>query len=141
SNAVEREADRSPLQAIDAQFALGKGGEGERLLAKFLRLFSGQHGLASSRSIGEQHVGPPESRRRAAVADGIDLPRLALTVIGRAPLLPIAGAGDSVAGLPQIGGARLVGHARKHTSLLAPFDLPECVAAELEIIALMIDGP
>ena len=75
------------------------------------------------------------------MAHGIDLPRLAFAVIGGAPLLPIAGTGDSVAGLPQVRRPRLVGHARNHSLLLASLDRPEGIAAELEVITLMIDGP
>src|SRR5260370_27162740 len=93
------------------------------------------------RSIGQQHVDLPESRRRTAMADSIDLPRLPLAVIGRAPLRPIARAGDAVAGLPQIRGARLIGHARNHPLLFASLDRPKRIAAELEVVALMVDGP
>src|SRR6185369_9269114 len=62
----------------------------------------------SLRSIRQQHVDPPESRRRAAMTDGIDLSRLALSVVRGAPLLEVARAGDPVAGLPQIRRAGLV---------------------------------
>ena len=75
------------------------------------------------------------------MANGIDLRWLTLAVIGCAPLHPIARASDSVAGLPQIRRARLIGHARNHPLLFAALDRPEGIAPELEVVALMIDGP
>src|SRR5207247_618185 len=36
--------------------------------------------------------------------------------------------------------ARLVRHAREHRALLAVLDFPERVAAELEVVALLVDG-
>src|SRR5262245_59045163 len=93
------------------------------------------------RSIRQQHIDPPEPRRRAAMTDGINLARLAFAVIRRAPLHPITRAGDPVAGLPQVGRAGLIGDARKHPLLLAAFDGPKGIASELEIVTLMIDRP
>src|SRR5262249_49182978 len=89
--------------------------------------------------IGLNHVDLPEARRRAAVAHRIALRRLALSVIGGSPLLPIAGAGDQVAGLPEIGRAGLIGDLRQHTLLLAALDGPEGVATQLEVITLLVD--
>src|ERR1035441_5265441 len=85
------------------------------------------------------HIHLAEARRRTAVADRVDLLRLPLAVVGRAPLLPIAGSGDQGERLPEVGGARLVGDPRNHPLLLAVLDLPKSVAAELEIVALLID--
>src|ERR1039458_3017851 len=85
------------------------------------------------------HIHLAEARRRTAVADRVDLLRLTLAVVGRAPLLPIAGSGDQVERLPEVGSARLVGDPRNHPLLLAVLDLPKGVAAELEIVALLVD--
>ena len=90
--------------------------------------------------IRERYVDLAEARRRASVADGIDLRRLAFRVARGAELPPIGRPGGAVAGLPEIGRARLIGHARNHAALLAALDLPERVAAELEVVALLIDG-
>src|SRR5690242_16765872 len=91
-------------------------------------------------SVGLDDVDLPEARGRTAVADGVDLSGLALAIVRRAVLLPISGAGDGVAGLPEIRGARLVGNAPDHPLLLAALDAPEGVAAELEVVALLVDG-
>src|ERR1039457_4259130 len=85
------------------------------------------------------HIHLAEARRRTAVADRVDLLRLPLAVVGRAPLLPIAGSGDQVERLPEVGGARLVGDPRNHPLLLAVLDLPKSIAAELKIVALLVD--
>src|SRR5215471_3373292 len=91
------------------------------------------------RLIRQEHIDLPESRRRAAVAHGVDLSRLALTVEEGAELLPVRRARDPVARVPEIRGLRLVSYSREHPALLTTLDLPECVAAELEVIALLID--
>src|SRR5215467_14280747 len=57
------------------------------------------------RLVGLDHVDLPEARGAASVADAVDLHGLAFAVVGRAELLPVGRAGDSVAGLPEIGGA------------------------------------
>src|SRR5262249_44817404 len=86
------------------------------------------------------HVDLTEARRTASVAHAVDLRGLAFTVVRRAVLLIVGRAGNGVAGLPEIGGARLVCHARNHVALLALLDFPEGVATELEVVALLIDG-
>src|SRR4051794_16702604 len=89
--------------------------------------------------VRENNVDAAEARGRTAVADRVDLRRLALGVAGGAVLPPIGGSGGAVAGLPEIRRARLVTHARDHAAFLAALDLPEGVAAELYVIALLID--
>src|SRR5437867_2715430 len=75
------------------------------------------------------------------MANGVNLGGFALAVIVRAPLHPITRAGDPVAGLPEVGRAGLIGDSGKHPLLLAAFDGPKRVAAELEVVSLMIDRP
>src|SRR6185312_9877780 len=89
--------------------------------------------------IREQYVDLPESCGRASVADGVDLRRLALGVAGEPELAPVCRARRAIARLPEVGRAALIGHARNHLALLAAFDFPECIAAELEVVALLID--
>ena len=91
-------------------------------------------------SVGLDDVDLAEARGAAAVAHAVDLRRFALAVVGRAVLLPVGRSGDGVAGLPEIGGARLIGDAGDHSGLLSLLDFPEGVAAELEVVALLIDG-
>src|ERR1039457_721276 len=89
--------------------------------------------------VGQQHVHLLESRCRATVAHGVDLLRLAFSVEEGAELLPVTGARNAIAGAPEVGGLRLVSHAREHAALLTSLDFPERVSAELEIVALLID--
>jgi len=74
------------------------------------------------------------------VTDGVTLSGFAFAVARRAELLPVALSGYAVAGMPEIRSAGLIRHARKHAPLLAPFDLPEGIAAKLKIVALLVDG-
>src|SRR5450432_1047372 len=90
--------------------------------------------------VREQHVDLPEPRGGAAVADGVDLGRLALGISREAELPPVGRAGGAVAGLPEVGRTALVGDARNHAALLAALDFPKSVAAELEVVALLVDG-
>src|ERR1022692_918677 len=90
--------------------------------------------------VRENDVDAAEARGGAAVADGVDLRGLALGVAGGAVLPPVGGSGGAVAGLPEIGRARLVAHARDHAALPAALDFPEGVAAKLNVVALLIDG-
>src|ERR1700691_6370624 len=90
--------------------------------------------------VGQQHVHLPESRRRASVADGVDLLRLAFAVEEGAELLPVTRARNAIARAPEVGRLGLVGHAREHAPLLPAFNFPEGVAAELKVVALLIDG-
>src|SRR5437773_7611288 len=89
--------------------------------------------------IREDDVDAAEPRRRASVADGVDLRRLALGIPRGAVLPPISRPGRAIAGLPEIRSPRLVAHARNHAALLGALDLPECIAAELDVISLLID--
>src|SRR5205809_32024 len=90
--------------------------------------------------VGLEDVDLAEARRAAPVADAVHLCGLALAVVGSAVLLPVGRAGDRVARLPEIGSPRLVGHARKHPALFAVLDFPEGIAAELKVVALLVDG-
>src|ERR1019366_6408117 len=89
--------------------------------------------------VGQQHVHLPASRRRTTVAPGVERRRHACSVEEGAELLPVTGARNAIAGAPEVGGLRLVSHAREHAALLTSLDFPERVSAELEIVALLID--
>ena len=73
------------------------------------------------------------------MANGIDLRGFAFGVAGGSVLPPVSGAGRTVAGLPKVGRARLIGNALKHAALLTAFDFPERIASELEVIALLVN--
>src|ERR1700735_1345661 len=89
--------------------------------------------------IRDENVDLPEPRRRTSMADRVDLRGLALGIAGEPELLPIRLPGRAVAGLPEVGRAALIRHARNHVALLAVLDFPKRVAAELEVVALLVD--
>src|SRR4051794_6479404 len=95
--------------------------------------------LVSIALIRHQNIDLPEARRGAPVADGVDLSRFALGVTCCSVLAPVSGSSGTVASLPEIRSPCLISDTRKHAALLAAFDLPEGIAAELEVIALLID--
>src|SRR5215472_458411 len=74
------------------------------------------------------------------MADGVDLRRLTFGIAGGAELPPVGWTGGAVASLPKVRSACLVGNARDHAAALAAFDFPERIAAELEVVALLVDG-
>ena len=88
--------------------------------------------------VGSDHLYLPESRRRASMTDRVKLNRLPFhprptRTSANSSALP------SVARFPEIWRPRLVSNLRHHSSFLSAFDFPERVAAELEVIALLID--
>src|SRR6185503_7494431 len=88
-----------------------------------------------------QDVDLAESRDRAAVADGIRLPRLAFAIVRRTIDFIRCFAAESIARMPEIRRARLVGNIAEHRANFAFLDFPKCLAAELKIVTLLIDGP
>src|SRR6202041_1274086 len=74
------------------------------------------------------------------MAHRVDLLRFALAIEETAKLLPIRRSCDAVARAPEVAGFRLVSHAGNHPRLLAALDLPERIAAELEVVALLVNG-
>src|SRR6185295_16894614 len=77
----------------------------------------------------------------AAVAHRVDLARLALAVGERATQRPRLRAADRVARVPELERVGLVGNVAQHARLLAALDLPEHLAAELEVEPLVVDRP
>jgi hypothetical protein len=105
-------------------------------------MFFSQHDCLGSWTValvGEDHLDLPEPRRRAAVAHRVDLRRLALRITAGPELLEVRRPGDAVASLPEVRSLCLIGDLREHPALFPAFDFPECVTAELEVIALLID--
>src|SRR6185295_13221733 len=75
-----------------------------------------------------------------AVRDAVGLRRLALRVAAGAEHAPRLLAGDGVEVGPEVGRDRVVGDVGHHPRDLAVLDLPEAVAAELAVVALLVDG-
>ncbi len=81
----------------------------EHFPGEFLGFFSGEHAGCHS-LVREDYIDLAEARRVATMADGVELCWFAFGVSGGAVLAPVGGAGGGVAGLPEVGGAGLVGH-------------------------------
>src|SRR5262249_5725596 len=79
----------------------------------------------------------PDVRR--AVRDAVRLRRLALGVAAGADHPPRAAIPEQIEIRPEIGGDRVVGDVGHHPRHFAVLDLPEAVAAELSVVALLID--
>src|SRR6476660_8923213 len=76
---------------------------------------------------------------RRAVRHALALRRLALGVATDAELLPVLRAGDRVEVAPEVRRDRVVGDIGHRAHLLAVLDLPERAAAELAVVALLVD--
>src|SRR6266850_2905601 len=84
-------------------------------------------------------VDAAEAAGGAAVAHGVDLGRLPLAVAVQPDVGPGRLVADGVARLPEVGRAALVRDVGDLRADLALLDLPEGVAAELEVVALVVD--
>jgi alpha-D-ribose 1-methylphosphonate 5-triphosphate synthase subunit PhnG len=61
--------------------------------------------------------------------------------IRNAPKHPMIAIGDGRAGVPELGGDAAIRWILQHANALAVLDLPGDLAAELEVVALVVDGP
>src|SRR5215472_12114001 len=82
-----------------------------------------------------------ESGRSRAVPSTHGLHRLAFAAVRRAPKRPLVAGADGFHGVPELGGNPGVPRVFEHASQLAVLDLPANLATELEVVALVIDGP
>src|ERR1700728_3535818 len=101
------------------------------------------HWLCDSISTGIRgsHLDIVEARGAGAVAGADHLLGLSLAAIRNAPQHPMIAIGDGGAGVPKLGGDPAVGRVLQHARAFAVLDLPGDLAAELEVVALVIDGP
>src|SRR5580700_9368288 len=80
--------------------------------------------------------------RRAGPMTGTDhLLRLALPAVRHTPQHPMVAIGDGRAGIPELSGDAAVSGVLQHARALAVANLPRDLAAELEVVALVIDRP
>src|SRR5688500_18437054 len=70
---------------------------------------------------------------------GIGLRRFALAIVEGAAQRIGGWSAQAVAGIPEIGRARLISNVSQHAGDFALFDFPEGLAAELEIVTLLVD--
>src|SRR5215470_8409286 len=82
-----------------------------------------------------------EPRRRSAVPGAHGLHGLAFAAVGRAPQRPLVARADRFHGVPEFGGDPGIRRILEHPSQLAALDVPADFAAELEVIALIVNRP
>src|ERR1700734_3416466 len=101
------------------------------------------HWLCDSISTGIRgsHLDVVEARGAGAVAGADHLLGLSLAAIWNAPQHPMIAIGDGGAGIPKLGGDAAVSGVLQHAYAFAVFDLPADFATELEVVALVVDGP
>ena len=88
---------------------------------------------------GIDNINAVKPRRRTAMRYGAGLHGLPLAVEERAAEAVVTLVAYLHAGVPEFLGVRLVGHVFQHTGDFAVFDFVIQLAAELEIITLLID--
>src|SRR5271157_1889117 len=82
-----------------------------------------------------------EARRAGPVTRAHHLLRLSFAAVGHAPKRPVLPPGNRLAGIPELGRDAAVARVLQHADALAVPDLPRDLAAELKVIALVVDGP
>src|SRR5450432_17895 len=83
----------------------------------------------------------PEARWGRAVAGAHYLLGLAFPTIGRAPKRPLVARANGVKRVPEFGCDARVRWIFNHAHQLAVLDLPADLAAELKVVALVVNGP
>src|SRR5207247_635809 len=91
--------------------------------------------------IGAADLDGAEPRGTGTVTRAHHLFGLSLAAVGRAPESPMLRPGDSGAGVPELRADAAVAGILEHADALAFADLPGDLAAELEIVALVVDRP
>src|SRR5690242_17798445 len=85
------------------------------------------------------HVSEPGRRRPVPRAHGLH--GLALAAVRRSPQRPLVAGADGIHGIPELccdSGIRWI---LQHAPQLAALDLPANLGAELEVVALVVNGP
>src|ERR1700685_2361149 len=95
---------------------------------------------SESAPISGAHLDVVEARRAGAMTGADHLLGLSLAAIRHAPQDPVIAIGDGRAGIPKFGSDAAVGGILQHAHALAVLDLPGDFAAELEVVAFVVDG-
>src|ERR1700674_5305769 len=82
-----------------------------------------------------------EARRACAMPGPDHLLRLALAAIRNAPQHPTIAVGDGLAGIPELGCNAAIGWILEHPGALAVANLPCDLAAELKVVAFVVNRP
>src|SRR5579883_3031599 len=96
---------------------------------------------ANSSRIGAPDPDPAKPRGACAMPGAHHLLGLSLAAVGDAPQRPVLGAGDRGAGVPELRRDPAVARILQHAHAAAVTDLPADLAAELEVVALVVDRP
>src|SRR5260370_31492644 len=99
-----------------------------------------RHGSTSA-GISGSDLDVVEAGGARAVTGADHLLRLAFAAVGHAPEDPMIAIGDGGAGIPELGGDPAVGWILEHPHAPAVANLPGDLAAELKVVALVVDGP
>src|SRR5260221_685328 len=91
--------------------------------------------------IGATDLDLAESRGAGSVPGPHHLLGLALAAVGRAPKRPVLRARNGRAGIPELGADAAVAGVLQHARALSVANLPSDLAAELKVVALVIDRP
>src|SRR5208282_5397302 len=91
--------------------------------------------------ISASHLDAAEPRRRRAVARAHHLLRLSFAAVWRTPECPLVARADGIEGVPELRRDSRVRRVLHHAQPLPAFDLPANFAAELKVIALVVDRP
>src|SRR5437867_66621 len=98
-------------------------------------------GIAALRPrLAGDDVDVAETRGAGGVRHPAGLAGLALAAGDEAVAAAVRLIRDGVARVPELGRDAGVDHVAQHVRAPAVFDQPECVAAELEVVALLIDA-
>src|ERR1044071_5936154 len=82
-----------------------------------------------------------EPRRAGAVSRAHHLLGLSFAAIGHTPKRPVLGSGDGRAGVPKLCRDATVAGVFQHAYAPPVADFPTDLAAELKVVALVVDGP
>src|ERR1019366_5257102 len=96
---------------------------------------------SESSRIGAPDPDVTKARGAGAVAGAHHLLGLALAAVRHAPQRPVLRPCDSRAGIPELGRYTAVAGVLEHADALAAAHLPADFAAELEVVALVVNGP
>src|SRR5574340_383990 len=97
--------------------------------------------FAMSPRVGAADLDAAEACGAGAVPRPHHLFRLAFAAVGNAPERPVFGPGDGRACIPELCGNATVARVLQHAYTLSAADLPADFAAELEVVALVVNGP
>ena len=138
---VGSEAEMGVILALHADGGIVGRREPKQLVAEGSGCRSSESSMVRRSGGGVENVDLAKAGDRAPMADGIGLRRFAFAVAEQPVQFVGRLAAKTVAGIPEVCGARLISDVAQHAGDLARLDLPERLAAELEVVPLLVDRP